>query len=227
MTSTTPRILLIHALFESLSPIWKAFEAQWPEARLVNLLDDSLSADLARDGGLTDAMIERFLLLGRYGTGAAGNVPKAQALLFTCSAFGTAIDRVKAALPIPVLKPNEAAFEAAVESGSTIGLLVTFAAALPPLEAELQAMAQTRGKAMHVVGRVVDGALAALKSGDAERHNALIAEAATAMPALDALVLGQFSMAQAAPSVTRRLPGRRVITTPDSAVKKLKGLLAA
>src|SRR5689334_17890624 len=114
MTDTAPRILLIHALFESLAPIGKAFETLWPEARLVNLLDDSLSADLARDGRLTDAMIERFRALARYGTGATGAAPEADGLLFTCSAFGAAIDRVKADLAIPVLKPNEAAFERAV-----------------------------------------------------------------------------------------------------------------
>jgi non-ribosomal peptide synthetase component E (peptide arylation enzyme) len=32
----------------------------------MNLLDDSLSTDLARDGRLSDAMTERFLKLGRY-----------------------------------------------------------------------------------------------------------------------------------------------------------------
>ncbi len=70
----------------------------------MNLLDDSLSADLARDGHLTDAMTERFLKLGRYvaSTGA-------HAILFTCSAFGPCIEVVAAAhAPMPVLKPNEA-----------------------------------------------------------------------------------------------------------------------
>src|SRR5688500_7519162 len=75
------RIALIHALRHSPPPIEAAFAAAWPEARLMNLLDDSLSADLARDGVLTPAMTDRFLALGRYaqGTGVHG-------VLFTCSA---------------------------------------------------------------------------------------------------------------------------------------------
>ena len=59
------RITLIHALKHSIVPIEASFARLWPDARLMNLLDDSLSADLARDGGLTDAMTERFLGLGR------------------------------------------------------------------------------------------------------------------------------------------------------------------
>ena len=50
------RIALIHALKHSLVPIEDAFAELWPEATRMNLLDDSLSADLARDGALTEAM---------------------------------------------------------------------------------------------------------------------------------------------------------------------------
>ena len=44
------RIALIHALKHSPAPIAASFAKLWPEAQLMNLLDDSLSADLARDG---------------------------------------------------------------------------------------------------------------------------------------------------------------------------------
>jgi hypothetical protein len=54
------RIALVHALKHSIVPIEAAFASHWPEARLMNLLDDSLSADVARDGGITAAMTERF-----------------------------------------------------------------------------------------------------------------------------------------------------------------------
>ena len=77
------RITLVHALKHSIVPIEASFGRLWPDARLMNLLDDSLSADLARDGGLTDAMTERFLRLGRYAAGTGSD-----AILFTCSAFG-------------------------------------------------------------------------------------------------------------------------------------------
>ena len=110
---TTMRITLIHALKHSIVPIEASFARLWPDARLMNLLDDSLSADLARDGGLTDAMTERFLKLGRYAAGTGSD-----AILFTCSAFGPCIEAVaRAHAPMPVLKPNEAMIEQAVTQG--------------------------------------------------------------------------------------------------------------
>ena len=61
------RIALIHALAHSVAPINEAFARDWPEAVRMNLLDDSLSADLARSGrGLDAAMHERFQRLAQY-----------------------------------------------------------------------------------------------------------------------------------------------------------------
>src|SRR5689334_19257164 len=42
------RIALIHATPLAVDPIDAAFDAQWPDAERVNLLDDSLSVDRAR-----------------------------------------------------------------------------------------------------------------------------------------------------------------------------------
>jgi len=79
----------------------------------MNLLDDSLSADLARSGGLDAAMTARFVALADYAVGTG-----AQAILFTCSAFGPCIDEVKRRhAALPVLKPNEAMVDEAVALG--------------------------------------------------------------------------------------------------------------
>ena len=67
------RIALIHALKHSLTPIESSFARLWPDATLMNLLDDSLSADLARDGRLTPGMTDRFLALGRYAASTGAN----------------------------------------------------------------------------------------------------------------------------------------------------------
>src|SRR5205085_7275663 len=112
------RITLIHALKHSIQPIETSFAKLWPQAQLMNLLDDSLSADLARDGGLSEAMTERFLNLGRYATSTGSD-----AILFTCSAFGPCIEAVaRAQAPMPVLKPNAAMIAQAARS-RRVGLL--------------------------------------------------------------------------------------------------------
>src|SRR3954463_22506 len=165
--TTLPRIALIHALKHSIAPIEAAFAMLWPEARLMNLLDDSLSADLARDGALNDAMTERFLALGDYAaaTGAHG-------ILFTCSAFGPCIEAVaRAHAPMPVLKPNEAMIEQAAAQGRRIGLLATFAPTLVSMPPEFP-------QHLEVVPKLAAGALAALDRGDRDEHDRLVAEAA-------------------------------------------------
>src|SRR5206468_2748136 len=83
----TRRIALIHATPLAMAPIAESFARLWPEASLMNVLDDSLSADRAAAGALTPAMIGRFEQLARYGADAG-----ADAILFTCSAFGPAIE---------------------------------------------------------------------------------------------------------------------------------------
>lgn len=209
------RIALIHALRHSPPPIEAAFRAAWPEARLMNLLDDSLSADLARDGRLTEAMTQRFLTLARYaaGTGADG-------ILFSCSAFGPCIEACARDLaPLPVLKPNEAAIEQAVGMGRRIGLLATFAGTLSSMPPEFP-------PGVEVVPCLAEGALAALDAGDTATHDRLAAEAAVALKGCDVVLLGQFSLARAAPLVAAAT-GLPVVTTPDSAVAKLKRLLRA
>jgi Asp/Glu/hydantoin racemase len=207
------RIALIHALKHSIQPIESSFARLWPEVRLMNLLDDSLSADLARDGRLTDAMTERFLALGRYvvSTGA-------DAILFTCSAFGPCIEAVaRAHAPIPVLKPNEAMIEQAARRGRKVGLLSTFPPTLVSMPREFPA-------SVELVPKLAEGALAALDRGDRAEHDRLVVEASKDLRDCDVIALAQYSMAPAA-SAVEQASGRPVLTTPDSAVSKLKEML--
>ncbi len=178
----------------------------------MNLLDDSLSADLASAGRLTAAMTDRFLALAQYAV-ATG----VDAILFTCSAYGPCIEACVAACDCPVLKPNEAMIEQATMLGSRIGLLATFLPTLDSMPREFPADVQ-------VVPRHVQGALAALERGDQSEHDRLIARAARDLADCDVLALAQFSMAAAA-DVVRAEVNKPVLTTPDSAVRKLRVLL--
>jgi hypothetical protein len=209
------RAALIHALRHSPPPVEAAFKRLWPEAQLMNLLDDSLSADLERDGRQTEAMANRFLVLSQYAfaTGADG-------ILFTCSAFGACIDRVKAESGgRPVLKPNEAMIEEAVARGGRIGLLASFAPTLASMPAEFPAGAT-------LTPALAAGAMEALDRGNAVSHDALAVKAAMALKECDTIALAQFSLARAAPAIAAAT-GKTVLTTPDSAVRKLKALCGA
>lgn len=216
----TIRIALIHAVAVAMAPVEAAFRELWPEAECANLLDDSLSLDRERDGRLTAAMTGRIAALADYAR-AVG----AQGILFTCSAFGEAIEAAAATAPVPVLKPNEAMFEAALAAGRRIGMLATFAPSVASMEDEFRALATARGSAATIETYCVPGAMAALRAGDAATHNQLVAEAAPRFRNCDAVLLAHFSTSRAAAAASAAL-GRPVLTSPGSAVAKLKSLLA-
>ena len=54
-----PPVALIHALAHSVDPINQALARDWPGAVRMNLLDDSLSADLASSGAGLDAVMHQ------------------------------------------------------------------------------------------------------------------------------------------------------------------------
>jgi Asp/Glu/hydantoin racemase len=207
------RIALIHALRHSPPPIEAAFAELWPQATLMNLLDDSLSSDLARDGEITPAMTQRFLDLAQYARRAG-----AEAILFSCSAFGPCIETVKRELaPMPVLKPNEAMIEEAQAFGGKVGLLASFAPTLVSMPPEFPA-------GLTVVPKLAEGALAALDRGDGPEHDRLAVRAAAELGECAVIALGQFSLARAAAAIAAAT-GRPVLTTPASAVRKLRTMM--
>jgi Asp/Glu/hydantoin racemase len=213
MAGAPPRIALIHALAHSIVPVNAELDRAWPGAVRMNLLDDSLSADLAANAaGLDDAMTARFIALADYavGTGARG-------ILFTCSAFGPCIDAVARRFPgIPVLKPNEAMIADAVKAGRRIGLVASFAPTLASMPAEFPSE-------VAVVPVLAAGALDALTLGDHALHDKLVVQAAqhAEKGGCDVVALAQFSLARAGGAVEHalRVP---VLTTVGSAVRLLR-----
>ncbi|MBB1649407.1 aspartate/glutamate racemase family protein [Delftia sp. UME58] len=213
------RIALIHALSHSVAPINEAFARDWPEAVRMNLLDDSLSADLARNGrGLDAAMHERFQRLAQYAVDTG-----AQGILFTCSAFGPCIEAVAARhTPLPVLKPNEAMIEEAVQGRQgALGLISSFAPTLQSMPPEFPA-------GIELVPALADGAMDALNRGDTATHDRLVVEQASALAARGCtrIALAQFSMARAR-AACEAATGLPVLTTVDSAVRALQRRLGA
>lgn len=219
------RIALIHATALSIAPVQAALARHWPQAACMNLLEDSLSVDRARDGRLTEAMVQRFVALARYaqGTGCEG-------ILFTCSAFGPAIDAAGQATGLPTLKPNEAMFEQALAMASPgqtlkLGLLATFEASIGSMGAELQQMADQRGVAVELESVFIPEAMDDLARGQAQDHHRKIAAGAAQLRDRDAVMLAQFSTAAAQPLVQAALPCP-VLTSPDCAVLALRRRLA-
>lgn len=206
------RIALIHALAHSVAPINDALARDWPNARRMNLLDDSLSSDLAAGAGLDAAMQARFERLAQYALDCGSN-----AILFTCSAFGPCIEAVAQRHPaVPVLKPNQAMIAQAASLGCHIGLIASFGPTLESMPAEFPADAE-------LTCELVEDAMLALNAGDTARHDALVVAAAERLvnQGCAVIALAQFSMARARKLVADHT-GLPVLTAVDSAVIELR-----
>lgn len=214
-TSPVPdlRIALIHGFAAAMAPANAAFERLWPAPQRLNLLDDSLADDLLRCGGVPDAALYgRFVRLADYAS-ASG----AQALVFTCSAFGPCIEALAALhRDKPVLKPSQALLERAPELPQPLGLLASFEPTLASMTAEFAPAVQLRTA-------LATGALQSLQRGDEAAHDQAVIDAARQLAAQGcrSIALAQISLAHTAEAV-RQATGLPVVSTLESTVELLR-----
>lgn len=212
---------VVHATRVAVTPIETAFESHWPEAEVVQLIDESLSRDLEAIGHLTPEINERVERLAAFAQRGG-----AAAILYSCSAFGPAIEAAQAGLPIPVLKPDQAMLDEALAEGGRIQVLSTYKPSGPAMKVELETLAAKKDAEVVIEESYVAGALDALHAGDGGAHDSLIAEAAAEEPPADVVLLAQFSMARARDAVARRVDSV-VLSSPESAVLALKRMMRA
>ncbi len=168
--------------------VGEAFAELWPEAEIVNLLDESLYADFAGKE-ITDETYRRIAVLLQYSQDSG-----AQAIVFTGSVFGRPVEAGRANLSVPVLSAHEAMIEAAFERGSRFGILTTAAGSLRCLADDIERYANANGLSYTLTDHIEDAARPVILAGDIERHDEMVAAAAAKMTDCDCLMLGQFSM---------------------------------
>lgn len=210
------RIALVHATRVAIDPIEKAARHNWPEVETISILEEGLSVDRRKSPLLSDDLSQRIAALTRYAesTGANG-------VLFTCSAFGPAIDDAARESMIPVMKPNEAMFDAAFAYGDRIAMIYTFPPAAEGMEQEFQEAAQKRESSAQLSSYFCENALAALQAGRVAEHHNLIATTAAEIEDADVIMLAQFSMADAASAVRSATP-IPVLTSPEAALYEMR-----
>lgn len=216
----TTRIALIHATPIAVGPIHATFARDWPEAEPIDIMDYSLSPDRAAGDGISPQLTERIAALARYGVSTG-----ARAVLFTCSAFGSAIEAAATESPVPVLKPNEAMFQSAIRAGGRVAMIYTFPPAAASMEDEFRDEAARLNPDARLTSILAPGAIKAVRAGDIATHNRLVAEAAEGLAGFDAITLAHFSTTHALEAVwaVTDIP---VFASPPAAVARLRSLLS-
>lgn len=214
-------LALVHTS-ATLVPVFQQLcQAQLPNVDTFNIVDDSLVRAIGANGSLTADIARR---VQAYITSAeAGG---ADFVLVTCSSIGPAVEASAAFSAVPVLRVDQPMVDEAVQTGRRIGVIATLPTTLNPTKDLVERRAVAAGKSIELTAVLVEGAFEALMSGDAARHDALVAGALRALASrVDVIVLAQASMARVVdtlPPEDRRIP---ILASPPLAIAHLAKIL--
>ena len=214
-----PTIVVVHTGPVTVQPIKDQFTQFLPDARIINIVDDSLLNDVRSAGQLTPEVTSRL-----YSYMLNAQAMGADLILNACSSVGEASDLVGAMIRTPIIKIDEAMALEASRIGQRIGVVATVSTTLEPTLRLIQKKANQHGRPVTLIKRIADGAFEALLAGDGERHDAILKQTIVAlMEEVDVVVLAQVSMARLIPALgATRVP---VLSSPQSGVQAVQRAL--
>jgi len=215
----TPNIFLFHVHKEAMAAAVRAFDEDWPEAKVSNILEDGLFEWVRETGGVVPDMYKAFDTLTEYAVGRG-----AEGILYSCSAFGECIDACIKKYNLPLLKPNDAMIENALGYGSKIAIVATVAATIPTIAVEIENIAGNQKTPVKLSSYVVEGAFDALAEGNPKKHDSLVAKQVSVISDCDVIVLAQFTLSRAAP-ILNEVTNIPVLNSPSAAVAKMRDLI--
>lgn len=191
------------------------------QVEIFNIVDDSLIKNVIARGELTASTARR--VVDHIGSAEAAG---ADHILVTCSSIGAAVEAGAALSSVPVLRVDQPMADLAVQTGRKIGVIATLPTTLAPTADLVKRRAAAAGKEIELVSRLCEGAFEALMSGDAARHDQMVAAALKQLSAeTDVIVLAQASMARVAeglPEMEKQVP---VLASPALAIRHLATVL--
>ena len=218
------KVVLIHTVEGNVKVFGDLVEEIAPGLPAEHVVDESLLGDTIAAGTLTDEVRRRFRERAE-----AARRDGADVIMLTCSSVGPSADGLGEELGVTVLRVDEAMAERAVELGPTVGVAATLPTTLGPTAELTQRAAARLGRPVEVTTRLAEGAFEALRSGDGERHDALVNAALRALAStVDVIVLAQASMARAVGGAASLEAGGRsvpILTSPRLGVERLRDVV--
>lgn len=213
------RIAMIHAIPESIPPVRAAFQQEYPEGELVNVLDDSLLTDFG--DGLTPKLRRRMTQLicycAEHGADAIG---------LACSVYAPVVEAARELVEVPVVSSYGPVMAEAVNLGRRVGLIASVPATLRDAERYLLKAAEEKGTTVEPSLCLAEDLIPVLRQeGEGGFQRRLAEEVGKLAPYVDTVLLTQFSMASALAHLrsTTEIP---VLSAPHSSARRLKELLS-
>jgi Asp/Glu/hydantoin racemase len=214
-------IAVIHTGPVTVLPIENQLSELIADARVINIMDDSLLNDVRTAGHLTPEVASRI-----YNYMSNAQAMGADIILNACSSVGEATDALRDLIRTPIVKIDESMAEEASAIGSRIGVVATVSTTLDPTVRLIRRKAEEHGRTVDVTERIAEGAFEALLSGDGTLHDEILKRTIIELAnQVDVVVLAQVSMARLVPALGElRVP---VLSSPRSGVEAVKRALAA
>lgn len=211
---------MIHTVSWYQQSVIEPFARRWlqenPGVEAINIMDDSLLAESLAHAGPTPNVARR---IASYVDGAVA--AGADVIMCSCTTMGSAVHAAARTCPVPLFNIDEPMAREAVQVGPRLGIVATVPTSAPATERLLAREAEAAGKAIQVRTVINERAFAALLAGNRAEHDRLVhAEMDRLAPHVDAIVLGQISLAQ-----IQHRPGVPVLQVGHSGFAHARALL--
>lgn len=221
-SARTKTVFVIHTSFALVDVLNLLFRQHLPGVRIVNIVDDSLLADVRAAGHVSPSVVRRMV-----GYAVLGQSSGADAIFNVCSSVGEVADIMRQAVDIPVVKIDDAMTSDAVARGREIAVVATLPTTLGPTARLVEHKAAGAKKDVQVRRHLAEGAFDVLVGGDPQKHDEMVAdEIIKAAAANEVVVLAQASMARIVPLLAGRVT-KPILASPASGVQDLKRVVDA
>ena len=214
------RVVMIHALAESIPPVRLAFQDEFPDAEVINLLDEGLLIDFP--GNITPNLRRRMSDLICY-----SRDHNADAIGLACSVYAPVVDSARDLVEVPLVSSYGPVVEEAVAAGPRVGVIATNEATMSDSEYYLKLAANDMNREVRVIKRLATDLIQVLRQdGQAGFEKRLEEEVLALAPDVDVVLLSQFSFATALEHL-RRVSPVPVLSAPHSSARTIKRMLEA
>ena len=215
-------VVAIHTAMPMIEPTRELFAKYIPEARLINIVDDSLIQDVIHAGKVTESVKKRLLNYYESAVEAGADV-----IFNTCSSVGDVALEAKKDFKVPLVKIDDDMALEAIIKYQRIGVLATLPTTLAPTIRLLKYFAAKSKREVGIVEGLADGAFQAIINGDRETHDRLIIEVAESIAnKVDGFILAQGSMARME-SQLQNITQKHVLSSPERGVLNVKQVLGS
>ena len=194
-----PHVCILQTSFAKREDTVAFLKEKVPGVRVEFITDSTILADVRKNGGPTQAIIDRMTLYAK-----AAEISGADLIVNSCSTVGEVADIYAQAVNIPVMKVDLPMAKEAVSLGTKIALIATVETTLGPSQRLIEKEGAKLGKTMECTQFLQTAAWDALSAGDPAEHNRILLANIRKLDEMgfDAIVMAQVSMRALLPELT-------------------------